>query len=406
MPFRIQKEHSDFIKAVSGHLRKELTKYIKTFSIGRVRANGGVIPVTLPYIDLPRIKYGPINKGFGRGEGDVGEIIGTDPNKRGRGAGNGAGGSGHAEGFDVLVDVKTVLKMIGEDLELPPMKPKPTPTFEEVRKRYTNQSRTGTASLLNKRATYRRALKRQILTGETKPVMLPGFLEPMPLITPIKDDFRYLQYNEYKIPSSNALIVFGRDGSGSMDDEKCEIVSDISYWIQLWISSFYKRTEKVHLWHDTECEEVDEQTFYSRRGGGGTRCSSCTMKLGEMIKDRYPVHMYNVYLFYFTDGDNWDGDNEKFVSSLQNDVGIDKINFVGITQVNCWQYEYSVAKAVNDAISAGKISKDLVRMAYVGGSKPGVPGGYGHGGMSEADRDAQVKDAIRTLLGSRRKAAA
>ena len=107
------------------------------------------------------------------------------------------------------------------------------------------------------------ALKRLAMSGDMDKLhYLPDVREPIRMITPINSDRRYRQYTEIKIPSSNAVIFFARDCSGSMDDYRCDVVSDMSWWIDCWIRRFYDRVERCYFVHDTEAEEVDEDTFY------------------------------------------------------------------------------------------------------------------------------------------------
>ena len=61
----------------------------------------------------------------------------------------------------------------------------------------------------------------------------------MILIHFLKFTVQNKQYNIIKKPSSNAVIFFARDWSGSMDQYKCDIVSDMSWWIDIWIKRFY-----------------------------------------------------------------------------------------------------------------------------------------------------------------------
>src|SRR6185437_7755567 len=159
---------------------------------------------------------------------------------------------------------------------------------------------------------------------------------------PINDDIRYRQYTEHRIPSSNALVFFARDWSGSMDDHKCEIVSDMSWWIDQWIRRFYTRTTRVYIGHDSEAQEVGEDKFYKYRYGGGTTCSSALKLIAKLLEHRYPPQQYNIYVFYFSDGENWDTDNEVFIKTIQEDLGPDKVNFIGMTQIQCWNYGYSL----------------------------------------------------------------
>lgn len=403
MPKNIQKDHGRFRQMIGGKLRKELQKHIKQGTITKHRGKNGKIMIPLPRIDLPRFRYGKSKTGVGRGEGKPGDVIGRD-DKDGKGD---KAGQGHSEGIEVAVDQNELVRMFGEELQLPRLKPKPSQTFEDVKKRYTSESRNGPRALLNMKKTMLRVLRRSISQGLMEKKLVPGFTEPRSLLTPIKDDFRYRQYVEHKIPASNALIVFGRDGSGSMTADKCEIISDMSYWIDLWIRSHYKRTERLFIWHDSEAKEVDEDTFYKLRMGGGTTCSSCPRLVSDLLRHRYPVEQYNVYFFYFTDGENWGGDNEVFCKTLREDLGPDRVNFCGVTQVKCWDYRSSLGKHVEQEISEGKLDEDFVRTAYIGGNTgegdegmARMPwGGYGVPDMTEQERAQAIMRAIKALLG-------
>ncbi len=146
------------------------------------------------------------------------------------------------------MDMEEILKFLQDELCLPNLKPKPNETFEEIKIKYNNISLIGPESLRHNRRTILQALKRQACDGSIDDLhQIPGITDPIPLIIPINQDKRYRQYNEIKIPSSNALIIFARDGSGSMDNEKCEIVSDMAWWIDVWIRRFYKRVVRLVL---------------------------------------------------------------------------------------------------------------------------------------------------------------
>ena len=130
------------------------------------------------------------------------------------------------------------------DLELPDLLPKENGTFEEIKIKYNSISLNGINALRHTRRTMLQALKRLCSTGEIDKLhCVPGIKDPVKLITPINADKRYRQYKEIKIESSNALIIYARDGSGSMDESKCDIVSDMCWWIDCWIKRFYAKTE-------------------------------------------------------------------------------------------------------------------------------------------------------------------
>lgn len=404
MPRRIEEDHKDFRDVYAGRIRKHLKKFIKNGSIFRTRGDGKKVRLTIPKIDIPHIVYGGSDKGVGRGPGDEGDVVGQDP--EGDEPGGHEAGEDHSEGITVDVDMEEVLKYIKEELQLPDLKPKPSDTFEEVKIKYNSISMHGPESLRHNRRTMLQALKRMSASGEIHELhLIPGFDMPVQLITPINSDRRYRQYNEVRIPASNAVIFFARDGSGSMDQTKCDIVSDMAWWMDLWIRHFYDRVERVYIWHDTLAEEVDEHKFYNYRYGGGTYCSSAMNLIAKQMENRYPTDIWNVYIFYFSDGENWGNDNEKFIEVIRDKFPPELVNFVGITQVLAWRYDGSLKKYVDDNLKV-----ENVQTAYIGSDEQASDedqqhrmGGWNQWGtpsLSSEERDKQIKRAIIQLLGS------
>jgi len=383
MPRRIDGDHKDFHDVYGGLRRKELRKYIKNGTIFRGRGKDGKMIVTIPKIDIPHIVYGDNGDGVGRGQGDDGEVIGKDG--QGKSSGSKAGQDA-GEGIDVSVDMEEVFKFMQEELELPDMKPKPGDTYEGIIKKYNNISLVGPESLRHNARTLREALKRQCSDGSINKLhQIPGFANPIRLITPVNSDKRYRQFREVKIPSSNAVIFFARDGSASMDQQKCDIVSDVSWWIDAWIRRFYDKVERVYVWHDTVAKEIDEKKFYKYRYGGGTTCSTALSLISKTFEERFNPSKWNIYLFYFTDGDNWDGDNAEFVRILKKDFGPNMVNMAGITQILPWRYENSLKQYVDDNCRTPNLRTTQVSL---NGSS-----------LSEEDRNRQINSAITDLLG-------
>lgn len=383
MPRRVNEDHKDFQDVYGGIRRKELKKFIKNGSIFRRRGKDGKVVVTIPKIDIPHIVYGESGDGVGRGQGDKGDVIGRDP-KKGDGKGNKAG-QDEGDGMEVAVDMEEILKFLQDELDLPDMKPKPSDTYEEIIKKYNNISLVGPESLRHNARTLKEAFKRQCSDGSINKLHeIPGFSDPVRLITPINSDKRYRQFNEIKIPSSNAVIFFARDGSASMDQQKCDIVSDMSWWIDCWIRKFYDKVERVYVWHDTVASEVDEKKFYKYRYGGGTTCSSALKLVSKMFENRYNPSKWNIYFFYFTDGENWEGDNATFVKTLEEDFNPKFVNMVGLTQILPWNYGESLKGHVD---SNCKLSN--LKTAQVGKGQT----------LTDEERDLQIKEAIITLLG-------
>ena len=399
MPRRIQEDHKDFRDVVSGRIRKALKKFIKSGKFTRARGRNGKITISIPQIDVPHIVFGDNEEGIGRGQGKPGDIIEQDPQP-----GQGGGQGDEHEGIMITLDLDDVLKFMEDELALPNLKRKPNQTFEDTEIKYTNISLVGPESLRHTRRTMLQALKRMASTGEINNLhVIPGFTDPVRLILPINSDKRYRQFRETKIPSSNAAIIFARDGSGSMDIEKCEIISDMAWWINVWIKRFYKRVERMWVWHDNFAKEVDEDTFFRLRDGGGTTVSSAFDLIATQFDSRFAPGKWNVYVFYFTDGENWPDDNEKVIKRLEESFGPNVVNFVGVTQVMAYTYEGTVKNFIDAAIEEKKLSGEQIRTTSIGpiietdNDSPMMI--YDLPTLTDEERDEQIMSAIKDLLG-------
>jgi uncharacterized sporulation protein YeaH/YhbH (DUF444 family) len=379
---------------VSGRVRKELKKFLKG-KIVRLRPKGGKLQFSIPQIDQPHFLHGDNGEGVGRGKGKKGQVIGQDPQE-----GDPQVGDEHADGITIQVDLDEVLKVMQEELGLPDLKPKPSEVYEEVKTVYNDISKVGPESLRHTRRTMYEAMKRMAMMGTLgEKKMLPGHSVPMRVITLADGDRRYRQYKEIKIPSSNAVIFFIRDYSGSMDDFRCDIVSDMSWWIAVWIRKFYERVERVYMIHDTEAQEVDEKKFYEIRFGGGTKISCAFEEAAKMLENRFPVNNYNIYVIYFSDGDNWEEDNEKVADLLKKKFPPEVVNMVGFVQICTYNYSRSIKKFIDEQINANLIGKN-VRTVTIGDESS--DSGNMFGGvmaMDPEDRDEQILNGIKKLFG-------
>lgn len=401
MPRRIEEDHKDFRDVYEGRIRKELKKFINNGQIFRSRGKGGKIAITIPRIDIPHIVFGNENEGVGRGPGKPGDVIDRDDDGDGKGR---QPGEGHQDGVTIQISLEEILKFLKEELKLPNLLPKPNQTYEEEIIKYNSISLSGPEALRHPRRTILQGLKRSCATGEIDELHRPpGFSQSVRLIRPINSDKRYRQYRVFKKPSSNAVIFFARDGSGSMDQFKCDIVSDMAWWIDLWIRHFYERVERVYVWHDTEAQEVDENKFYRYRYGGGTYCSSALKYITKQFKNRFTPDKWNSYIFYFTDGENWGEDNKTFCNVIQQELS-PVINFIGITQVMAYAQDGSLKHYVDTNL---KLDRSLLRTTSIG-HKDDANNGINHYGvqLNEEERNKQIRDSIIDLLGEKQKVVA
>lgn len=397
MTRRIDEDYQDFMDVYAGRKQKYLKKQIENGFIWKTRGDGKKIKMVLPKINIPHIVHGREQSGIGRGPGEPGDVIDRDkPEGQGQGAGRDEG-----EGIIVEVSMEEVLKFLKEELMLPNLKPKPNEVFEEKRIKYNDIALQGPASLMHRPRTMLQALKRMCASGEIDKLHeIPGYKDPVQIITPINSDRRYRQYKEINIPSSNAVIFFARDGSGSMDQYKCDIVSDMAWWIEMWIRSFYKRTECMYVWHDTVAQEVDQKKFYKYRYGGGTECSSALKLIAKQFDNRFPPDKWNIYIFYFTDGDNWGEDNQVFCDILEKQFPPEVVNLFGLTQVMPWSSHNGLKHYVDKHLShMPNLKTTGIGMKESASRAPMALGYYSTPELSEEERNKQITQAIIDLLG-------
>ena len=295
------------------------------------------------------------------------------------------------------------MQFMQDELELPDLQPKDNEMFQDVDIKYNGIALTGPESLRHNRRTWLEALKRTAASGEVdKAYLVPGHAVPMRMITPINKDKRYRQYREIHIPSNNAVVFFARDGSGSMDDFKCGIVSDMAWWIDKWIRRFHDKVERCYVWHDTVAQEVDEDKFYNYRYGGGTTCSSSLKYIAKQFENRFPPNHWNIYIFYFGDGENWNDDNEVFWETIRKEFPPHICNMIAVTQVCCWHYSSSLKKYIDEKNEGTELSN--LRTVSIGGEEtPDFSSGWSPHTMTDEDRDIEVKKAIKAILGAKTK---
>ncbi|MCZ6777727.1 MAG: DUF444 family protein [Acidobacteriota bacterium] len=307
MALRIDQDHNRFRQIVRGRIKRDLKKYITHSElIGRRGKN--LVSIPLPQIDIPHFTFSPHQRtGVGQGEGEVGTVLGSGEPQDGTGK---AGDAPGAHILEVDVTLEELARILGEELELPDIQNRGTKNIASDKDRYTGIARSGPESLRHFRRTYQQALKRQIAANLYDPTN--------PKIIPIREDRRYRSWKVSKQPQSNAAIIYMMDVSGSMGDEQKEIVRIESFWIDTWLRSQYKGIDVRYIIHDAEAHEVDEETFFHTRESGGTVISSAYKLSEQLIQKHYPPGEWNLYLFHFSDGDNWSqGDTEECVQLLR-----------------------------------------------------------------------------------------
>ena len=221
-----------------------------------------------------------------------------------RARGGGFGKAGDKPGEHSLEEELTIAELaeiLGEELELPRIEPRGRHEIKTSKLKLTSIRRTGSESLRHFKRTYKEALKRQIASGTYNP--------DRPVIVPVRQDRRYRAFKTQTQPHSAAVIVYMMDVSGSMGDEQKEIVRIESFWIDTWLRSQYQGLVSRFVIHDATAREVDRDTFFRTRESGGTIISSAYKLALEILGADYPESEWNIYLFHFSDGDNWSSED-------------------------------------------------------------------------------------------------
>ena len=295
---KMETDVNRFRRIVRGRIKENLKRYISSGElIGRQGNKQVTIP--LPRIDLPRFQFGGNQqKGVGQGEGEPGDPLNKGQPQPGEGE---AGKDAGEHGMDVDVSLDELADILAEELQLPRIEDKGKKNVHSKKYRYHGVLRTGPESLRNFKRTYKEALKRQIAVGDYDP--------NNPTIVPIKEDKRFRSFKVEEKPEASAAIIYMMDVSGSMGDEQKEIVRLTSFWLDTWLKRNYDNLDTRYIIHDAVAREVDEQTFYHTKESGGTLISSAYKLCDKIIKENYPIDEWNVYLFHFSDGDNWSGND-------------------------------------------------------------------------------------------------
>lgn len=355
---RIERDRRRFEEIVRGTIKKDLRRHLTQGELFG-RQGRELVSIPIPQIEIPRFRYGAREQGgVGQGPGEIGEPIGGG--EAGAGAGSGAGDLPGEHIREVEFSIAELAEIMGEALELPRIEPKGEDALQSKRPRYDSIQRVGPEGLRSFRRTYREALKRQLASGTYDPAR--------PWIVPVRDDMRYRARRVDPKPVASAVIIYMMDVSGSMGAEQKETVRIESFWIDAWIRAHYEGLQNRYIVHDAIAHEVDRETFYSIRESGGTRISSAYQLATEIIEKDYPVEDWNIYLFHFSDGDNWGGGDDEKCFDLLRERLLPVANLFGYGQVESrhgsGQFFHSLAR---------EFDEEKLVLSRISG-KEGIPG--------------------------------
>lgn len=293
MVSNIEQDKRRFHDIIKGNVRKGLKDLIVKGGGLPGRTKDGKVFIPIPRIDLPkfRFKEGDDEK-LGGGEGDIGDVVDEgDEEGDDQKSGNKPG--------EHMIEMNAIelADILGEELGLPRIEPKGHRTIYQEFDRYSGERRKGPPPLMRRRKTLKQALKRAVSSGTYNP--------KRPRIPIEKPDRRYRSWKDRPVPESSAVIFYLMDVSGSMGEEQKELARKISFWTDLWLRKHYPGLESVYVIHDATAREVTQEQFYHTKESGGTIILSGYHEVARIIQSRYPVNDWNIYMFQYSDGDDW-----------------------------------------------------------------------------------------------------
>ena len=241
MVLRINKDHQRFRQIVKGKIRNDLRKFLTR---GELIGKEGKHLVSIPVhgIDLPRFRYGDnSDQGVGQGEGEPGQAVGDGEGQSGLG---GTEPGQHILEVDVTLD--ELADILGEELQLPRIEPKGQHSITTIKHKYSSIRQSGPESLRHFKRTFRKALRRMIMSGAYDP--------DNPTIIFERGDKLYRSWKPVKKPDSNAVIVYMMDVSGSMGYEQKELVRLEAFWIDAWLRRNYDGIDSRYIVHDVHAQ--------------------------------------------------------------------------------------------------------------------------------------------------------
>jgi sporulation protein YhbH len=300
--------HSERIKkAIKENLKDLVTDASIISSDGKKK-----IKIPVKYLDSYRFKHGENKNKQGVGQGDKdhkpGDAIAHDGTGR---KGQGQGKPGEDPGEDLYeeeVTLEEIVEMMLEDLGLPWLEKKDSAVEIETEEiQFTDISECGPLSNVDKKRTVYQNMKRNAAKNGK-----PEIKKIHP------EDLRYKIWENKIEYHSNAAVYFLMDRSGSMDDDKKYIAKSFFFWLAHFCKTKYNNVELIFIAHDTQAKIVPEENFFTITNSGGTMCSSAFQLALEHIEANHPPESWNNYVFSFSDGDNWQSDNEKCMKIVEN----------------------------------------------------------------------------------------
>lgn len=340
------KNRQKFIQRSRDQIKRAVKDFIDTGNIGeiedgkvRVKTRGISEPTFTPNPKSGNRKYVlPGNKEFVRGDTQ-------DKQKEEDGSGGREGGLGRSEDdFEFELTQDEFADAIFDELELPDLIKKQLKDVIKVKQKragYTNQGNPSQLDIirslknsLGRRLGLGRPKKEELETieeqleaakklGDTDEVeRLADLLEKLrrrmvavPWLDPV--DVRYRAFTPQPQPMTQAVMFCIMDVSGSMGQTEKDFAKRFFFFLHMFLRRKYDKVDIIFVKHHEDAYEVSEDDFFYSKDSGGTVVSTALELTLKIIKERYPLADWNIYVAQASDGDNYSADRSATLDAME-----------------------------------------------------------------------------------------
>jgi len=270
----------------------------------------------------------------------------------GEGQGGGNKGPGSDEGkLRFNVSFNRFMDLIAEKLSLPNLIKEGKGKIKEISYEFKTFGPTGV--ILDKKRTFKRALRTSIGTGRYAPSKNKFDVDFM------RRDRRFKVPERVENPKYRAVVFYMGDISYSTHGKRLETEKRMVNFIKNWLDYNYGPNNVDHRFfvHDVKAYEVLESEFYQVGNIGGTRASIVFDLIYQIAFGEYDISSTNFYAFYFGDGEVFGSDSKDIIKILEESI-CPVFNRVGIVEI----YPSQWSKLIFD-LGNNFLNDSIVRLA-------------------------------------------
>jgi uncharacterized sporulation protein YeaH/YhbH (DUF444 family) len=271
------------------------------------------VPVRLLEHARFRLAEGRSQAGAGQGAGEAGDVLRpADPDLSNEAGHAGGAGQGALQ-LMLEFSVEELVDWIWEEFNLPELEAAREGALVEPELVRTGWDKRGVPSRLDRRRTMKEAIKRRAVQEHG--------------LALTNDDLRFRQVAARPRPITSAAVLFIIDVSASMREAERTLAKSFFFFALQGLKRRYGSVVTRFIAHTTEAWEFSEQDFFRVSGSGGTIASRAFLLAQQMIRTELAAAHKNIYLFYASDGENFNEDRQAAKHSLSELAST--LNYIG-----------------------------------------------------------------------------